>query len=151
MEKVKVILLERRRIPKEIYILVGILYILIGAGQLYSSHGKLLTIFLGSVLILLGLWITLAGSGMKSLESRLSPKVKIDQDKFSGKTTFFGKSFVCHWKDVKDIEFDSFIIRFRIKKGMESFRYNCIPEISIDIKNEVRKIAELKEIPVSGG
>lgn len=52
---------------------------------------------------------------------------------------------------LKKIEFDLYKLSFQLSDNNLVFSYNSHPDISIDIKNMIREMAEEKNIEVTGG
>ena len=78
-------------------------------------------------------------------------KVELNDNYISIKKSLLSKSKQLIWEDIKSIDMDSYYIRFDVKKGQESIRYESDPEISIALKKSLQKIAADKGIPVKGG
>lgn len=112
------------------YIFNGIIYILFGVSQFFSGIWEPFNIVFGIIFIGAGLGYLFLAPLTLSSQGNFALKVKIDDISFWAKRTFFGRPVTYKWEDIRDIEFDSYIIRFKIKKGLENFRYNSTPDIS---------------------
>ena len=137
--------------PKAMYTLLGSLYIMMGVFQILSNQFKTISVIIGIMLIIGGTAYIFLSPLTFSTKSRLALKVKINDTSFWAKTRLIGRPIEYKWADIKEIEFDSYVLRFKINKSTEIFRYHSTPEISIEIKNAIREVAASNGIPVIGG
>ena len=131
---------------KWISIIIGILYLVLGSVKTYehgSSFESLGTLALGACFLLYGLLVFAA--------TPLTPKMRISDIQVELKNKIFAKTIIVIWTDVQSIEYDQFMIIFKLKDRVEVLNYSSNADASIEIKSLIREIAESKNIPVSGG
>jgi len=143
--------LDPKPVPKGLYIFTGIIFIVNGSFMLFSNSLKPLSIVVGILTILAGIGYLILSPFKYSRKSRLFPSVKIDNNSIWAKTGFWSRPVVVKWEDIREIDLDSYKVHFKLKKSSQSFRYNCIPETSIVLKNAIREEADSRGIKVSGG
>ncbi len=102
-------------------------------------------------MVIFGVFYFFYGILRYSTKSKFSPKVKIDDQTIELKDGMWKPARILKWSDVSSITFQSYELNFRLQDSVYKFTYDTNPENSREIKQTIRKLAERKNIEVTGG
>ncbi len=134
-----------------IWVSSGVLYIVVGAFQIYKYSNEGLSGLAWSYLIIGGLYLILYGYLGLSEKSKYAPKVVLTNEFIKIKKYFWKAGKKLKWSDISSIQYKSYQINFQIGKENYFFIYITNPDTSIEIKRAIREVAEINSIHVSGG
>lgn len=130
-----------------IFTVIGTIYFLIGSNKMYTSGpsveaiGWMVTGFFIVVYRIVNFTTTF-----------LTPRVTLDESKITLKNKFFGSRKLVGWSNINSIDFGQYVINFQLKAGgRETFSYRAHPDVSVEIKEAIREIANAKSIDVADG
>jgi len=115
-----------------------------------GTEGLIDNVYLGITLIG-GFYSIVVVVMVFSKSSRFAPKLKVDDACIELKTKLFKKSKKLNWLDIQAIDFKSFRIDIKTANTVEIFSYDCSSDVSVEIKDAIRTVAEMKNIEVIGG
>ncbi len=81
----------------------------------------------------------------------VTPRVHISETDLLIKTKLFGRTYRFNWINIRSIKYNSYEIILELKDGVKAISYKCNPEVSLDIKQSLREMANTKDIEVVGG
>ena len=139
------------RANKILHLLIGILFILNGSLQIYSSTFGAIGYIIGIPTLIMGVFYLWYAFIITSPKSKFAPRVAIDNDRVLLKNRLFNKAKFLSWDDINSINFKTFEIEFTLENDGHSFSYDASADSSIKIKEALRKYSEKKGIPVYGG
>ena len=140
-----------RKAPRIAHTLMGLYFLVYGGFYLVETAyttGEL--IFRGSMIII-GLAYILYAQFAFSSKSKFAPRISIDENVILCKTSFFRKGYQIKWIDIKSIEFNPYQVDFVLENKTENLTYDTNADVSIDIKEALREVAEAKNIEIIGG
>jgi hypothetical protein len=139
------------KVQKWNYFFLGALFITQGVTYFYRIDDGVWTNVMMNLTFLSGVYLIGFALINFSRTSKYSPKLKIDDTCVELKTSLFKKSKKLNWLDIQSVRFKSFRIDFKTLSTVEVFAYDCTSDISVDIKEAIRDVAEKKNIEVIGG
>jgi len=139
------------KVQKWNYILLGGLFLLQGGNYLYGSKDGAFDKFMMYLMFYSGMYAIAFALINFSRSSKFAPKVIVDESKTKFKRSLLKKKNTFNWQDIQSIRFKSFRIDFKTVKTVEILSYDCTSDISIDVKEAIREMAEKKNIEVIGG
>lgn len=88
-----------------------------------------------------------------SVTSKYAAKIRVTDNLIELRTKFglVGTTLKLNWQDIKEIQFDSYSIHFKLSDGTKSVRYQTSSERSRQLKQLLRETAEQRNIQISGG
>lgn len=135
-----------RKTSAWLFSILGIVWIVLGSIEVYKEEVSIYSsgyLIIGFVFVLYGLIVFTANP--------FAPKVTISDSDLRIKKNVFGGSIRILWTSIQSIEFDNYMVAFRLKDRIEAISYGTNAEISIEIKSTIREVAEKKGIQVIGG
>ena len=135
---------------KWVFILLGLLFLTNGIINIYNNFEPFGRIF-GVLVIIAGLWYIFYGIFGFTENSKLAPKVKVDESMIELKNSLWKSSTKLDWSELSSIKFGSYEVIFQLKDSSNSFSYNSNADVSITIKQTIRDFAERKNIEVIEG
>jgi hypothetical protein len=126
--------------------ILGLIWFILGSIEIYeqvTSIGSSGYLIIGFVFILYSI-ITFT-------VNPFAPKVTISDSEIKIKRTVFSGAIRILWISILSIEFDQYMITFHLTDKVEEFSYGTNAETSIEIKSNIREVAENKNIRVIGG
>ncbi|NMM47741.1 hypothetical protein [Marinigracilibium pacificum] len=130
-----------------IYIIGGLIYALLGIMMVLDDGFSLLAISWIIMGVIGVVYSILALSG----KSKYAPKFEADQERLSFKTGVFSSTINFQWKDIQMIKFGHYTIEIVSKNQSKNFTYETNPDVSVSIKQTIRKYAQSKDIEIIGG
>jgi hypothetical protein len=131
-------------------------WVLVLSGSMFVTGGVYYMMKNHSFWLILGIMWTSLGlyhlfNGILSFNSIFAPKVKVDEGMIELKNSIWKPAKILYWKDVSSINFNSYEVVFQLKNSSNTFSYNTTSDVSREIKQTIREIAELKNIQITGG
>ena len=117
---------------------------------LRSGEGLIDNIYLATTLIGGFYAITIAVM-VYNKSSKYAPNVKVDDTFVEFKTRLFKSATKLKWADINTIEFKALQVVFHTNDSVEILSYDTSADISIDIKEAIREVANKNNIGVIGG
>ena len=136
---------------KWLFSLTGLLFLVNGSFNLYNSNLEPIGLILGVLMIIGGLFYLSYGLFGFSEHSKFAPKVKVDESAIELKNSLWKPSVKLNWSDLSSIKFEPYEVIFDIKDVSNSFSFNTNADVSVEIKQTIREIAERRNIEVVGG
>jgi len=135
------------------FIISGSVNIMIGVRQIYLANSWTdWTEILGIVLAIGGLLMVIYGIIIFTPSSRLVPKIEIGDEQIIIKQEFSKNGVVLNWGNIKEIVYKTFEIDFVLNDDKtEIVNLQTSAEISVEIKETIRQLADQKQITVTGG
>jgi hypothetical protein len=132
-------------------IFLGIIFILNGLNTYYSDNLGYIEYGLMVANFSVGVYAIIYALIALSKFSIFSPKVKLSDSLIHFKSAITKKSKTLAWSEVKKIQFQAYSIEFILDKETVEFSYRSNAKVSKRIKDALRKVAETKNIEVTGG
>jgi len=155
MEKI-ILIGENNRLSigatKWISVIMGTIWLFLGFVNLLRAQSFFeLRYLLSLVIIIAGLIAIFYGLTAFSKKSKYSLRLKVNDSIIEYKSAYLKSVTRINWDDIDEIKFDAYRIDFQLHKEMKRFSYRSNPEVSKEIKETLRHMAEEKNIPVLGG
>jgi len=129
----------------------GLLFFIYGVLYIDLSSIKTFGTILGISMILAGIHNIVFGLTAFSKSSKYAMRLKVNNSLLEFKSSYYKPVIKLNWNDIKQIKLDAYQVNFQLDKRNEVFRYRSNSDISKEIKSTLRKIAEEKNITVTGG
>jgi len=136
---------------KWLFSITGLFFLINGTMFIYENILKPFGMVLGVLELVGGLYYIFYGLFGFLENSKFAPKLKIDESIIELKNSVWKPSKRLNWSDVSSIKFQSFEVIFQLKNSTSTFSYNSNADVSITIKQTIRKFAERKKIEIIGG
>jgi hypothetical protein len=85
---------------------------------------------------------------MLSVSSKFSPKVRLTEELIEFRLGFFQANIVITWENIRAIEIRTYGVNFQLEESERRIDYTASAEISKEIKNAIKELAEKKNIVV---
>ena len=139
------------KIQKWNYFILGALFIAQGLTYFYRIDEGIWTKLMMNLTFMSGTYVIIFALINFSRTSKYSPKLKIDDDSVELKTSLFKKGIKVKWQEIQSVSFKPYRVDFKVADTVEVITYDTTSDISIEIKEALREIAEKKNIEVIGG
>lgn len=139
------------KVQKWNMIFFGILFLLQGYSYLLKIDQGTWAKVMTGITFMSGSYVIIFALLNFSRSSKFAPKVIVDETSIKFKPGLFKKYRYFNWQDIQSISFKSFRVDFKTENTVEILSYDCTSDISIDIKEAIREMAEKKNIEVVGG
>ena len=139
------------KIQRWAYFFLGTLFITQSFIYLLGTNDTFWTKAMIGMTFMSGTYMLVFGLMNFSRTSKFSPKLKIDDAYVELKTSLFKKGIKIKWQDIQSVSFKPYRVDFKLVDTVEVIAYDTTSDISIDIKETLREIAEKKNIEVIGG
>jgi hypothetical protein len=138
---------------KWIFLFNGLLNSAIGHRWLHEEGFQAdWTSIIGLVLIVAGPLMLIYGALLFNFVSSLTPRVRVSESEILFKEDIHKPSRTIEWKDVTEVAFSSFELRFQLSGDrIEAITLPTNAETSIQIKKAIRQFADGRQIRVVGG
>ncbi len=130
---------------------MGLMFMLSGTFRFMENNIDLVGSIFGATMMIAGVSAIFYGYAAFSESSKYAPRVKVDENVIELKNSFTKRVNRIKWIEVKKIEFDSYQLIFQLGEGELTFNYVSNPDVSIEIKNLLREVAQERNIEVVGG
>jgi hypothetical protein len=138
---------------KWVFIFNGMLYLMLGVGQLVRAETLISWWGLfGMVLVLVGPVMIIYGILLFYPAHRLVPKVQVDDLGIVIKEELYKRERLLFWNNIKEISYKSFELDFLLDNDrVEQVHLPTNAAISVEIKKIIRQFADRNHISVVGG
>jgi hypothetical protein len=132
-----------------LYFFLGLMFLLQGAFSFtreapFSIWNILLTI----AQVAGGAVFLFFSFSMLSVSSKFSPKVRLTEELIEFRLGFFQANIVITWENIRAIEIRTYGVNFQLEESERRIDYTASAEISKEIKNAIKELAEKKNIVV---
>jgi hypothetical protein len=134
-----------------LYIFMGVMFLLNGIIGYFKEEPMTIEYWLMVLNLSFGSYAFIYGLIVSFDLMGLSPKVVVTSEGVLLKSKPFSSGKELSWDEVKAITFHSYQMDFKLETEPVFFDYNCSANTSMKIKEAIRDMAEMKQIPVTGG
>ena len=139
------------KVQKWNMIFFGALFLVQGFLYLFKVDQGAWSKTMMSILFMSGMYVIIFALINFSRTSKYAAKLKIDDSYVELKTSLFKKGIKLKWQDIESVSFKPYRVDFKVADTVEVITYDTTSDISIDIKETLREVAESKNIKVIGG
>jgi len=139
------------KVQKWLWIFMGSLFLIQGILNYYRDSDWIVDKLMVNLMLLGGMSAFIFAWANFSKRSRFAPKLKLDENSIALKGGLFKKNKKLKWTDIRSITLKPFRIDFKTEETVEVIAYECTSDISIEVKEAIRGVAEKKNIEVIGG
>lgn len=133
------------------FILMAVIFLINGIVYLMNGHMEGYRLLLGAAMIAAGIFHAFYSALAFSENSKYSSKVRVDDKLIELKSSFWKRTLLIKWADVKRIHFTNGKVKFELANGTKAFPYGTKSKKSKQLKNMLGEFAELLRIQVIGG
>ena len=131
--------------------LLGILFVIQGVYHIESNIVFPFGLMIGVILIPGGIVYSIYGLLSFNKSSKYAPGFSISEDELCFKKNLFKPAQRITWGHIKKIEMAAYLLIVSTEQSEIVMHYSSNPEVSLEIKSTIRKMAESKGIEVIGG
>jgi len=142
------------KVNRWLFPLFGGVWLVMGTRLIYKYNASTDTVeglIIGSLMLLLGVYYVLYGLTAFSYRSKLALKIIVNNEWVEIKNKFLKLPIKMMWADIRSIEFGQYKIRLQTEDSNKEFRINSDANVSIEVKEAIRKVANEKGIEIVGG
>jgi len=110
-----------------------------------------ISMILWIALILNGIYNIVFGMTAFSITSKYAMRLKVNDSLLEFKSAYLKPVIKLNWDEINQIKLDAYNVNFQLEKRNAVFRYRSNSEVSKEINQTLREIAEQKNIPVTVG
>lgn len=139
------------RANKGLFVFLGLLFFLQGLMGFFREEIAWWRWLFGIIMVVGGISYVIYGFLAFSQNSKQAPRIIVDHEFIGLKHSIWKRAIQLSWSEVTSIEFKKFEVVFQGGEASKSFSYASNADVSIEIKQALREVAEEKGIEVIGG
>ncbi|MCB0496626.1 MAG: hypothetical protein KDC79_10870 [Cyclobacteriaceae bacterium] len=133
------------------FIATGVIFLLNGFLLMYNNILSPIGLIIGVFTFIGGIFYFLYSYILFSNRSKWAPRITIDDNYLELKSKILQSATRVLWSQISSIAFSPYKIAFDLGDTVKSFEYETTSELSIEIKETIREMANTKGIDVIGG